>query len=120
MKCSFDSNLKSHVAYELTCCGCSSTYVVKTCRNLATRISERQKTNSPVGQHVVECCGALTASKNKISDQCQDSKKLMNIEALHIIKDALQKIISKPQLKMEGEKVQISGQKLPAKDLSHN
>ena len=34
-----------------------------------------------------------------------------------IIKDALQKSISKPQLKNEGEKVQISGQKLPAKDV---
>ena len=34
-----------------------------------------------------------------------------------IINDALQKIISKPQLKNEVEKVQLRGQQLPAKDV---
>ena len=34
-----------------------------------------------------------------------------------IINNALQKIISKDQLKIEGDKVQLRGQKLPAKDV---
>ena len=82
LKSLFNSNLKSHNGYELSCCACSSTYVGQTCRHLATRISEHKKTDSPVRQHVVECCGALTVFKDKIIDQCQDSKKLMTIEAL--------------------------------------
>ena len=35
----------------------------------------------------------------------------------NIINVVLQKIIRKPQLKHEGEKVQLRGQKLPAKDV---
>ena len=88
-KSSFDSNLKPHVVYGPSCCGCNSLYVGQTCRHLATRISEHQKTNSPVGQHVVECCGALTAFNYKIIDQCQDSEKLMTIEALQISSECI-------------------------------
>ena len=95
-KSSFDGNLKSYVVCELSCCGCSSTYVCQTCRHLATRISEHQKTDPPVGQHVVERCGVLSAFNDRLIDQCQDSEKLMNIEALHIIR-------CKPQLRTRDE-----------------
>ena len=74
LKSNRDSNLKSHVVDELIWCGCSSTYVEQTRRHLTTRISDHQKTNSLVGQHVMECCGALTAFNNRIIDQFQDSK----------------------------------------------
>ena len=43
-----------------------------------------QETNSPTGQYVVKCRGALTAIIYKIIDQWNDSEKLMTIEALHI------------------------------------
>ena len=52
--------------YELSFCGCNSTYVRQSCRHFATRLSEHQITDSPVEQHVVECCGALMASNYKI------------------------------------------------------
>ena len=54
------------------------------CQNVANRISEHQKTDSPVGQHVVENCGALTAFNYKIIDQSQERERLLTIEALHI------------------------------------
>ena len=84
LKSSSDGNLKSRVVCELSCCECSSTYVGKTFRHLATRISQHQKTDSPVGKHVVEGCGSLAAFIFNIIDQCQDSEKLMTIEALRI------------------------------------
>ena len=84
LKSSFDSYLNSQVVYELSCCGCNSTYVGQTCRHLATKTSEHQKTDSLVGQNVVVCCGALSALNCKIIDQCQESKKLLTIEAVQI------------------------------------
>ena len=54
LKFSFDSNLMSHVVYELICCGCSSAHVGQTCRHLAKRTSQHQKTDSPQRQHVVD------------------------------------------------------------------
>ena len=83
LKSSFDRNPKSHV-YKICCCGCSSTYIGRTCRHLDTRISEHQKTSSPVAKHAVECCGAPTAFNYKIIYQCQDSEKFTIIEVLHI------------------------------------
>ena len=55
-----------------------------------------KKTDSLVGQHVVECCGALTAFNFKIIDQCQHSEKMMTIEDLHISRH-------KPQLNTRDE-----------------
>ena len=49
--------------------------------------------DSPVGQHVVDLCGALTASDYKRIDQCQYAVKLMTIESLHNSR-------RKPQLKV--------------------
>ena len=61
LKSAFDKSLKSHVVYEITCCGCNSTYVGQTCRPITTRIIEHQKADSPVGQRVSECCGTAKA-----------------------------------------------------------
>ena len=96
LKPSFDSNWKSHVVYEFSCCGCSSTFFGQICRHLATRTSEHQKTGSLVGQHVMERCGAPTAFNYKIIDQCQDSGEIMAMKALHITR-------RRPQLNMRDE-----------------
>ena len=49
-----------------------------------------------MGHHVVECYGALTAFHYKVIDHCQDSEKVMTIEALHITR-------RKPQLNTRDE-----------------
>ena len=51
----FDCHLKNHVVYEINSSGCSFFYVGQTCRRLTTWITENQKRDSPVGQHVAEC-----------------------------------------------------------------
>ena len=43
LKSSFDKDLKSHVVYELTCNGCKSIYVGRTCRHITTRVAEHAK-----------------------------------------------------------------------------
>ena len=58
LKSSFDKDLKSHVVYEIKCNGCGSIYVGQTSRHVTTRITEHQKKDSQVGQHLVECRGA--------------------------------------------------------------
>ena len=57
LKSPLDKNLKSHVVYKVACNGCSSIYVGQTSRHVTTRVSELQKKDFPVGQHLVECCG---------------------------------------------------------------
>ena len=49
-----------------------------------TRIIEHQKTDSPVGQHVSECCGTAKAFNWRIIDQSSEPQKLMTLEAIHI------------------------------------
>ena len=49
--------LKSHVVNKITCNECSSTYVGQTSCHVTTKISKHQKQDSPVGQHLIECCG---------------------------------------------------------------
>ena len=56
LKSPFDKNLKYLVVYKVTCNGCSSIYVGQTSQQVTTRFSEHQKKDSPVGQHLVECC----------------------------------------------------------------
>ena len=55
---SFDRDLKSHVVYEIKCNGCGSIYVGQTNRHVTTRITEHQRKDSRVGQHLVEGRGA--------------------------------------------------------------
>ena len=96
LKSPFDKNLKSHVVYKITCKGCSSIYVGQTSRDVTTRISEHQKKDSPVGQHLVECCGTTHNVKWEILDACRGVEKLMKIEAIYIKR-------VKPQLNTRGE-----------------
>ena len=84
LKPSFDKNLKSHVVYKVTCNGCSSIYVGQTSRHVTTRISENQKKDSPVEQHLVECCGTAHNIEWEILDTCCVVEKLTTIEATYV------------------------------------
>ena len=75
VKSAFDKSLKSHVVYENTCSGCNSTYVGQTYRHITTRIIEHQKADSPVGQHVSECCGTAKAFDWRIIDQSSEPQR---------------------------------------------
>ena len=86
LKSPFDKNLKSHVVYKVTCNGCISIYVGQTSRHVTARVSEHQKKDSPVGQHLVECCGTTHNVKWEILDACRGVEKLMTIEAIYIKK----------------------------------
>ena len=96
LKSPFDENLKSHVVYKVTCNGCNSIYFGQTSRHVITRISEHQQKDSPVGQHLVECCGTTQSVKWEILDACCGVEKLMMIEAIYIKK-------LKPQLNTRDE-----------------
>ena len=74
------------VVYKVTCNGCSSIYVGRTSRHVTTRISGHQKKDSPVGQHLVECCGTTHNVKWQILDACRGVEKRMTIEAIYIKK----------------------------------
>ena len=71
LKSSFDRDLKSHVVYEIKCNRCGSIYVGQTSRHVTTRITEHQKRDSQVGQHLVECPGASNDIERKILDACR-------------------------------------------------
>ena len=62
-KSSFHRDLKSHAVYEIKFKGCGSIYVGQTGWHVTTRISERQKKDLQVGQHLVECCGSKNDSE---------------------------------------------------------
>ena len=51
---------------------------------IATKISEHQKTDSPVEQVLSECCGSSRAFEWRVIDQCNDSLKLMTLEDIYI------------------------------------
>ena len=85
LKSSFPRDLKSHVVYEIKGNGCGSIYVGQTSWHV-TRISEHQKKDSQVGQHLVECCGATIDIEWKILDACRTVEKLTTIEAIKISK----------------------------------
>ena len=76
--------------YKLTCSGCNSTYVGQTVRNLATRVDEHRKGDSPVGQHLLEGnkeVGGTAELKSDIIDQTVNTHKLLTLEALHVWKE---------------------------------
>ena len=87
LKTSFARELRSKVVYQLTCSGCNSTYIGQTVRQLATRVDEHRKGDSPVGQHLLECrkeVGGTAELKSEIIDQTANTHKLLTLEALHI------------------------------------
>ena len=85
-KSAFRRDLKSHVLYEIKFNGCGSIFVGQTSRHVTTRITEHQKKDSQVGQHLVECRGAWNDVEWKILDACRTVEKLMIIEAIYISK----------------------------------
>ena len=91
LKSSIDGDLKSHVIYEIKSMGCGSIYVGQTSRHFTTRISEHQKKDLQVGQHMVECWGATNDIEWKILDACRTVEKLKTIEDIYIgkLKSAL-------------------------------
>ena len=86
LKSSFDRDLKSHVVYEAKSSGCDSIYDGQTSRHVTTRITEQQKKDSQVGQHLVECRGATNDIEWKILDACRTVEKIMVIEDIYISK----------------------------------
>ena len=60
------------------------------------RITEHQKSDSPVGQHVAECCGQSKAFEWRLNDKSNDVEKLLTLEAL-------QKSKRKPHVNSRGE-----------------
>ena len=68
LKSSFDRDLKSHVVYETKCNKCRSICVGQTSRHVTTRITEHQKKDSQVVQHLVECRCAKNDIEWKIRD----------------------------------------------------
>ena len=65
-----------------------SNYAGQTSRPATTRITEHQKKDSLVGQHLVECRGATNDIEWKFVDACRIVEKLMIIEALYIYQQA--------------------------------
>ena len=86
LKLAFDRDLRSHVVYGIESNRCGSIYVGQTSRHVTTRISEHQKKDSQVGQHLVEYCGATIDIEWKILDAGRTVVKLMTIEAININK----------------------------------
>ena len=83
---SFDRDLKFHVVYEIKCNGCGTIYVEQTRRHVTTRITEFEKKDSQVGQHLVECFGATNDIEWKNRDACRTVEKLITIDAIYISK----------------------------------
>ena len=47
--------LSSGVVYQVDCSGCGTSYVDKIGRNFTTRLSERLRRTSPLGEHFLSC-----------------------------------------------------------------
>ena len=84
LRSNFNRGLKFQVVYETSCSGCESNYVIQIGRHITTRMTERQRFDLPVGQRVVDGCGSSKAFEWRIIDQCSDTDKLLNVEAVHI------------------------------------
>ena len=86
LKSTFDRDLKSQVVIEVKSNGCGFIYVGQTSRHTTTRITEHQKKDSQVVQHLFECRAAKNDVEWKILDACRTVEKLMIIEAIYISK----------------------------------
>ena len=88
LKSSFSHDLKSNLVYTWSCCGCYCTYVGQIVRNLATKIEEHKKKDSPIGNHIRQCAKeATTAQLNwEMIDQSNNAVKLLSLKALLIRK----------------------------------
>ena len=84
LKSGIEKHLQCLVVYQITCSGCNSTSVAQTCIKIATRIPEHQKTDTPIEESGIEFCGSSRAFEWSVIDQCNDSQKLMTLEAIYI------------------------------------
>ena len=84
LKSPVSKELRSRVVYQIECSGCNSRYVGQTVRHLQTRLTEHLRAGKPVGEHIRECTGDINNHNARILDQCNDSNKLLTLEALHI------------------------------------
>ena len=68
------NTLRSNLVYEFTCPGCNSSYIGKTERNLAIRLSEHSDTQkSSISKHLSECEHAnYILNLNRIFDNFND------------------------------------------------
>ena len=64
------------MVYEIQCNeSTGSFYFGQTSRHVTTKISEQQKKNSQLGQHLVECSGSTNNIELKILDACRIVEK---------------------------------------------
>ena len=105
LKSSFDKKWISHVLYKKTCNVDESTYVIKICHYVTTKITGHQKPDLSIGNYFSGCCGSAKALNFRITDQCNDTQKLITVKTLHIRQQ-------KPKLNMRDE---YRGEKLALK-----
>ena len=67
----------------IECSGCIARYVGHTV-HFQTPLAEHVRTGKPVGDHIRECTGDINNHNARILDQCNDSNKLLTLEAQHI------------------------------------
>ena len=72
--------------YKRSFSGSNSIYVGQTVRNLATRVDEHRKDDSPVGQQLLECDEGVSGTadlKSEIIDQRANIHKVLTLEVLY-------------------------------------
>ena len=84
LKPKVDHMLKSSVVYQITCPGCSSSYVGQTDRHLATRFNEHRNRH-PMKTHLQECQTDITEKECTILHQTSKGVPFLEtLEALYI------------------------------------
>ena len=76
--------LNGGVVYQIDCSGWGASYVGKTNRHFATRLSEHLKRTSPLGEHLLNCVGHTKDARSKIVDKTRFSDKLLSLKAIYI------------------------------------
>ena len=87
LKPKIQSNLCSHVVYQIISSGCDASYVGQTTRHLTTRLYEDSRISPPVSENCSQCTGNssnISAQISQIIDKSSDTVKLLTLEALHI------------------------------------
>ena len=89
LKSAFSNDRKLGVVSELSCSGCTSTYVGQTVRHLTTRIEEHKKADSSVGLHCQQCQleGNSADLCWEIKDRSNKQTKLSKLEVILIKKE---------------------------------
>ncbi len=75
---------KTGVVYQIQCSDCDSSYVGETERSLKKRISEHQRSSSPVGAHMIERHHSFSEKEVSIGHQEGNWFRRGVAEAIHI------------------------------------